>query len=237
MSDEIKTPAAAYAQTSNLGDMYSETDLERAVAGAIARYTQDRANRVVGSFVGDGTSTYDLSAKGLTGWTEALSQVTEISYPYSAADENVLGSQDWFVIDDPTNGKTLYLPNSAPAATETVRIRYTAPWAEDTVPAHHVEAVAMLAAALYLRMLAVRMTQSGESTIQADSFDRKSNGNQFSTLADKYERQYKEIVVPAEVETSGGSSSSAGAAAVAVGTLDVGGNYGYGPMIEYDEDR
>lgn len=230
MASEIFTPAERYAQTGNLPTaVYDANDLLEAVNAALLRYGQDLPQDLVGSFSGDGGSEYDLSELSLTSWDEDSSSLVEVAAPWSVSDQNVLGFDDWIEVEDPTNGRVLYLTALEVEATDTIRVRYTAPWTQAAVPTKHVSAVAMLAAAFYLRMMAARFAQSGESTIGADVFNRNTASQSFRNLARDYLEQYGEIV---NIETGADAGPQA---AIGFAQIDVGGNAGLGPLIDPSE--
>jgi hypothetical protein len=239
MADEILTPATRYAQTSNLpAGWYTLADMQEAVAAALQRFTDDRPRIAVDGFVGDGTDVYDLSTKVAGGsWDEDTSRVVDVAYPFSAADENLLESEEWHVVELPTVGKSLHIKSGAPAATDYVRVRFTASWTEAAVPARFRSAVAMLAAAAYLRMIAARYAQSGESLLGADAFNRGGAAQTMRSLARDYEDKYAALVVGA---TGASGDGAAGAAALAPSVVFVSapldGQRGAGPLVPYGDD-
>ncbi len=229
MADRIETEAALHVQADNLptGFLPAANKLA-AVGSALRRYDRDFPRYVFGSFVGDGTRSYDLSAQSLTGWDEDDSWVSEISYPYTVTDESVLDSANWSVVEDPTNGKTLVFAGSSPSSSQTVRVKYVAKWTEQAVPETHLTAVSQLAASYMARMLAARFAQKGQSTINADVFNATSNSSQWLTLAKRFEEKYEEILgIDGDTEVP---------AAISITNVDEGGQYGYGPLTEQSLD-
>jgi hypothetical protein len=106
-------------------------DRYRAVRQACAMYSLDFPVEVALDVTGDAGKFYAI-ATALTSWSEGHSRIVRIEYPAAtvASDESptYLEPEDW---DDAywySSTRYLYLPNHAPAATETMRITYTAPY-------------------------------------------------------------------------------------------------------------
>ncbi len=232
MADEIKEPAEIFAQTANLpAGVYDEAHMVVCINAALRRYDKDEPNYVYGSFAGDGTSLYDLSAQSLPSWDEQESDVMGVDYPYTPQAIFPLGFEDYNIIDDPTDGLTLVFVTAVPAATENIRLRYSIEWTEALVPSQHISAIAKLAAANYLRMMAARFSQRGESTIAADVFSGQSAGDSFLRVARDYEDQYSSTI-GVSVD---GSSDIGEKASVHVTQVDVGGQDGLGPLVGYED--
>lgn len=239
MANEILTPATRYAQTTNLPTgWYVAEDMAEAVLAALLRFHDDLPRIVTAGFSGTGASSYDLStALGVGSWDEDSSSVSDVAYPFTAADENSLDLSKYRVVEVPSTGKTLVFLDDAPTASETVRVRYSAPWTEATVPAKFRSAVAMLAAANYLRMIAARFAQQSEGTLSGDVFNRAGASTSMLKIADTYDSKYREVVV------GGGGSTGAGAAAADAGPgaavawtqMGSGGQQGTGPLIDYED--
>jgi hypothetical protein len=108
----------------------------RQVLAAVDRYSTDAPNEIAADVTGAATRYYAVAAN-LTSWIEGLSRVVSIQYPAPTIASNetpvYLDDDDWR--DDYWQAVTtvqtryLYLPNHQPAATETMRITYTCPWA------------------------------------------------------------------------------------------------------------
>jgi hypothetical protein len=110
----------------------SQLRRDRLIKAALEHYSQDRPYEVITDVTGDGGKYYDIASELSAEWVEGFSRILSIEYP--AADltndesPNYLENSDWD--DDYWQGGTryLWLPNHAPAATEDMRIRYTAPY-------------------------------------------------------------------------------------------------------------
>lgn len=109
----------------------SAADRYRAVRQAVALYSIDFPDEVTDDVAGDGGRFYGLAAS-LSAWSEGASRVLDIEYPAASVANNetptYLQPEDW---DDSywhNSIRYLYLPNHSPAAAETMRVSYTAPY-------------------------------------------------------------------------------------------------------------
>ena len=112
------------------------------IKAALERYSRDKPDEVVKDVTGDGGKYYAI-ATSLTSWSEGFSQILKIEYPAPtvASDETpiYLDPEDWdddyWDASGASPVRYLYLPNHAPAATETLRVRHTAPysWTASTI--------------------------------------------------------------------------------------------------------
>lgn len=108
----------------------------RQILAAVDHYSADNPNQVAADVTGAATRYYAIAAN-LTSWVEGLSRVVSIQYPAPvvASDETpvYLDDDDWrddyWQAVSGTQTRYLYLPNHQPAATETMRVTYTCPWA------------------------------------------------------------------------------------------------------------
>lgn len=128
------------AQLNNL--LEGDTDLlsllarYRNITSAVEKYSGDRPDAVIAEVTGDAGKFYPI-ATNLTAWVEGLSRIQQIEYPMAviASDElpQYLSDTDWqddyWALLSTVQTRYLFLPNHAPAATETMRITYTAPYA------------------------------------------------------------------------------------------------------------
>lgn len=231
MANEILTPAQHYITFSNLPtDFIIAAQMTSAVSAALTRFDDDHARVINGAITGDGTNAYDLSTD-LASWDEDSSSVTGVEYPYTLGEDNELKLTDWSIEDDPTTGMTLCFPSHTPAATETIKVTFVAPWTEATVPSKYIQAVAKLAASNMALMIASRMAQSNESTIGADTFRHNSAARDWRDIAKDLEIQYKELLGL----IAGIAASSPKPASVDM-QIDVGSGSGYGKVHDYADD-
>lgn len=126
------------AQVDNLiaadDDELSELARYRLIKAAVERYSTDLPDKYSEDEVGDAGKYYKLTGTSavLANWVEGFSRITAIEYPAAtiAIDQwpNYLEPEDWR--DDYFYGgdRYLWLPNHAPAATETMRITFTVPY-------------------------------------------------------------------------------------------------------------
>lgn len=105
------------------------------IKGAVEEYSRDLPDFRVEDVTGTASRYYVLSTI-LDRWDEDFSRVIALEYPAAAIDSNetpvYLEPEDW--IDDfwaevsSAQTRHLYLPYHSPAATETLRVRYTLPY-------------------------------------------------------------------------------------------------------------
>jgi hypothetical protein len=187
------------AQTN--ADDVSNADRQAAVKAALEHYSRDFPWEVVGDVTGNATAYYALNATALARWSDGFSQVQRIEYPAQAVSANAqpqyLDREDWrddYYVNDP-NGvrlRYLYLRNYAPAATETLRITYTAPrvWTTDQqsvesteLPAQHFYAFSNLAGHYVCRAVAAKYSKIGDSTLDVDSASHTTKAQEFAARA------------------------------------------------------
>jgi len=128
------------AQLNNL--LAGDTDIlsllarYRNITSAVEKYSGDWPDMMIAEVAGDAGRYYPI-ASNLTAWVEGLSRIVQIEYPAAtiASDEApaYLAGEDWqddyWALLSTVQTRYLYLPGHAPAATETMRITYTAPHA------------------------------------------------------------------------------------------------------------
>lgn len=108
----------------------------RNITSAVEKYSGDRPDVVIAEVTGDAGRYYPITTN-LTSWVEGLSRISMIEYPAAViasdgvpvylADEDF--QDDFWALLSTVQTRYLYLPSHAPAATETMRISYTAPYA------------------------------------------------------------------------------------------------------------
>lgn len=189
---------AGLSSDAELGDDVIQSKLE----AALERYSHDDPEETTEDFSGDGGKYYDLTGGSavLSAFVDGFSQVLRVEYPAQAvssdAEPQYLENDDWD--DDYWAGgvRYLYLRNHAPAAADTVRIRFTSPYSISagsvSTPAQDFHAIACLAGSLCCETLAIRYSRSTDSTISADSVDHLSKADQFSRRARDLMQKYNE---------------------------------------------
>ena len=115
-----------------------------------------------------------------------------IEYPIGKTPPNLLDQDTYTIYRTPT-GDEIKIINAITAAQQ-VRITYTTRHlvdaANDTIRADDREPVCAWAAALLLEQLAALFTGSSDSTIQADSVDRRSKGGEYASRAKSLRARY-----------------------------------------------
>ena len=164
-----------------------------AINKAVKKYSGDRPHEVVEDEVGTGAFDYLIAL--LASWTDGFSSIKKVEYPVDDTCEtpSILQDDAWTIYKKPA-GPCLRFLEDIPAATESMRITYTALHACDdtqsTIPTVDEEAVQMLAAAGFCDMLATYYAQTSDSTIQADSVDHKSKAAEYAARARTYRKEY-----------------------------------------------
>lgn len=179
----------------------------------------------VATYDGNAWSVYAPPSAGLMdvkaslpGWRNEGGSILSVEYPAAdiAANEapNPLEDDD-FALFRANGGVYLRFIVHRPAVNEKVRLEYTRPylWIEAAnpvidIPEMHFEAVCNLAAAIACDWLAARYGQNRESSIGADSVERRSQADQYITISKRFRAQYGALV------GQGLKSSTAGMAIV-----------------------
>lgn len=175
-----------------------------AINKAVKKYSGDRPREVPEDE--DGTGSFDYLLTLLSYWTEGFSSIKKVEYPVDDTCEtpNVLADDAWIIYKKPT-GSCLRFLEDKPAATEHIRITYTALHTCDdilcTIPSVDEEAVQMLAAGHFCDMLAAYYSQTQDGVIQADSVDHKSKASEYAARARVYKKEYTDHlgIVPGSV--------------------------------------
>ena len=184
-------------------DELSRDGREDLIQAAVARYSSDFPDAYSEDVSGDGGNYYAMSS--LTNWSEGFSRITEIEYPAAtvASDEQpqYLERDDWrddyWAEISGTHTRHFYLPSHAPAATDTMRVTYTRPYAwtssplQTTTPSEHFYAICKLAACLCCRAIATKYSRTSDSTILGDAVDHPSRAREFAERAREYCEAYQ----------------------------------------------
>lgn len=174
-------------------------DRESMVKTAIERYSHDRPEKITVDVTGDGGKYYPIT--NLTKWIDGFSQIVAIEYPARAVsvDEppQLLDSEDWNDnYRDGSDVQYIYLPNHAPASTESFRVQYTTTYQATSnaydIPPGDFFAVCNLAAHFACLALATKYARTNESLINADSVDHGGRSVRFRDMARDFERAYLE---------------------------------------------
>ncbi len=176
-------------------------DFDAALAGALARYSKDRPRLVVADISGSGVQDYAVPA----GWVDGLSTVESIEYPAGQIPEALLDSDDWKLYRSPS-GIKIRLIESTPRTGETIRVLFSAGHDSSTIPDLDSAAVANLAASYCCRRLAQSYGQTSDASIQADSVNYRSKGDEFARRAKELEGLYRIHVGVKEGDTAPAAS-------------------------------
>lgn len=166
----------------------SRADKANAIGLAVARYGTDRPRRKVEDVVSSGGDTLPLP----TAW-EAESELISAEYPIYETPPALLPCSIYTM----PSGDVLRLGDSLPAGAQ-VRLAFSVAHVVsdelDTVQLAHREGVAAYAAALLLEALAAASINDGESTIAADSTDRRTKAQEYASRARDLKKRYAEAL-------------------------------------------
>jgi len=180
----------------------TRTDKEGAISLAVARYGKDRPRKKVEDVVSAGGDTLPLP----TAW-EAESSLLMVEYPIGETPPVLLPCS----IYTAPSGDVLRLGDGLAAGAEarlTFTVRHVVSDVLDTVPAGHREAVAAYAAALLLEQLAAAAINDGDSTLQADTTDRRTKAQEYASRARALKTRYGEAMGVGEAGGAGGQAAT-----------------------------
>ena len=113
----------------------SSDEVDQQCKIALAQYSKDAPFVDVIEFDGDAGQYYPIT--NLTDWEDGFSKIRAIEYPAAAvaSDEEpqMLETDDYTLFEDAT-AEYIYFPNHTPAATEEVRVWYSAPYGFSGTP-------------------------------------------------------------------------------------------------------
>lgn len=182
--------------------MVTATTLEEAVIQAVTRYSRDRPLLVVTDVTGNGTPYYPIIGSGavLSSWTDGLSRIKSVEYPAAAVSAShvpsyLVESDDWEYYVTPTITYVRF-KTATPAATETLRITYSARHTHttvtDTIKAFDLDAVCDLATFFGCMALATKAAASSDPSINADSVSHRDSQLKFKQQADAWLSSYND---------------------------------------------
>lgn len=116
-------------------DIVSQLRRYRLIKAAVEQYSKDRPDQETDDVTGDAGKYYAV-VSSLSEWIENFSYIMQIEYPAQAISADAvptyLTQEDWnenyWIEESGSQVRYLFLPNHAPAATETMRISYAVPW-------------------------------------------------------------------------------------------------------------
>lgn len=177
---------------------------DTAIAAALEEFSKARPRVLAALFPGTGGFSYALEGAGnvLAGFLEGFSSILEVLYPYDATVQQpdpLDSPADYGVFriatGPATSSLSLRFLTATPAAAESIHVTYTVPHTVDdascsVATADH-EALGDLATAYACEALASFFTQSVEPTLQADTVERRSQGDQYRSQAEKWRKAYR----------------------------------------------
>lgn len=178
-------------------------DVARCILAALEQYGKDRPLVVVLEIEGAGA--FDYPVADLAGFVDGFSSIERIVYPYDEDDQSdeALDAEAYTIKRLPA-GLVLRFLEASPAEAESFLVEFTRPHTLDastsTVPAADDEALADLAAAHCCEELAAHYAQSTDSSISADSVDRRSQSAEYRALAKVYANRYADKVGKGEAK-------------------------------------
>jgi len=169
-------------------------DKDASIGEAVKEYSKHRPRERVHEIAGNG-SAFEFVLPG--DWEEGFSAIRgEVEYPAGKRIPEFIEADAWILYRDPAAGLRFRLKHHTPGATETVRFTYTIRHSldavTDTVPVADREAVVKLAASYGARKIAAYYAQSQTPTLGADAVDYRSKAQDYTMLADRLLKAFKE---------------------------------------------
>lgn len=191
--------------------LLESADFDELLQAAAERYSRARPRLIVADVAGDGGHDYDLPASWEDGWSELRS----VEYPAGARNPVLVDRLDWTIYDAPA-GPQLRLLADSPQAGETIRLTFTGlhtiEEAATTVPAADHQALVYLGAMLACEQLSSHYSNTGDTSVMADSVDHSSKARDYAARAKRFRELANELVpLPKEgtVSAAGGETSFA----------------------------
>ena len=182
----------------------NQDDYADAVNAALAEYSRHKPLEIVIDIPGNGTHDYNPP----TGWIFEFSNIRQVEYPASMVPASYL-EKDCYEIYHAPDGEKIRLLTATPSSLETVRITFTVPRTEATVPVTDLDAVSHLAAAHALIMLANRYLDTSDPLIAADTVNYKDKSDIAARRAKELAKNYREHLGIKEDEQVPAASVSA----------------------------
>jgi hypothetical protein len=176
------------------------------LAPAMAKYSTDRPRTVAVEVAGAASSYLDLPA----GWLPGFSTLSDIEFPARQNPPRNLDPRDWRITRDPSDitVQQILLLRHTPAASQYVRLFFTAPWPmptgvsgadpedpmADLLDDLAFEAVAALAASFCCVSLAGEASRSRSGALPSDFSDGRDRGRNLMDAARMYRSSYDSFV-------------------------------------------
>lgn len=196
--DEWTAKVASLVRDATGRDVDATTIEDVGLRPAFARFSKDQPLDLVKESAGTG-SPYLTTP---TGWVTGFSNVVDVEFPARQNPPNMLDDQNWRVVRSATDvAVTQILLNQTPAASQYVRITFTAPWpfptataADDLVDDVAYEAVASLAVSHCLRHLAAEAARNHSGRLGTDFTEGGSMAQALRDAAADWEQAYKDLL-------------------------------------------
>jgi hypothetical protein len=205
------------------GKLVPAADKDEAIKQAITqRYSKDRPQEIVTEQQGSALNDQALPQKDqATNFEEGFSSIKQIEFPIDQVPAALLDQEDWELFRK-ADGLKLRILSTVPAASETLRVTWTARHKSDgtTVPESDFDAVCDYAAALVFSKMAARATQIGDNSISADTVNYRTKGQEYMTLGKDAAKRYLDHLGI----STGGAQQPGGetvAPAMASGEMDI----------------
>lgn len=170
---------------------FTDPQRDDAITAAVKRYSLARPQQGAQDYAGDGVA-FDLNLP--TGWVTDFSVVRAIEYPAGERVPILLEPESYQLYQTPSTIK-IRLLSTTPATGKNARVFFTKPHLVDgssaTIPAVDEEALSNLAAAIGLRALASLYAGTVDPSIAADIVNYRSKAQEYTSLADKLEANYR----------------------------------------------
>lgn len=167
----------------------TDTELITALEHALSEYSRRRPYRKLHDITGDGSTTlWSLPS----GWVEDWSVIRRIESPVNQEPASIVDVASYRLVRDLDSGNTvLRLRFTSTLTSGTVaRIEYTAIRAAEDIPAHHINTVATLGAAIAAEWIATSYAQQTDTTLSVDVADRDTRSQSYSSRAERFRESF-----------------------------------------------
>jgi hypothetical protein len=193
------------------------------------RYSKDRSRELVSDVAGTGAPDLPLPqgpSNPAEQFEDGFSVIRSIEFPVGHVPENYVDSADWKLYRSPS-GLKIRMLGSTPSSSDTIRVTWTVRHnpgttgqspIPTTVPDADFEAVCDYAASLAAEALQAIYAQTGDASVNADSVNYRSKGQEYASLAKALRKRYDDHIGIQAGGTGGGNESAAGAS-IATGSM------------------
>jgi len=193
MSDLNKIRAKLDYKIKDDAKFLSQAEKDSAISEALCRYSKDMPRLKFFRFSGQNKRDYDLPPE----WVNGFSWIYSLEYPADQEVPNIVDRNDYIIFEN-DKGKFLKFLKVEPTKDEDIVIGFTIPHeiteTTTTIPDFDLDAFIDLCASISCRMLATKFAQHSDSTIAADIVDYGAKVAHYNSLADNYQRLYREHV-------------------------------------------